>query len=108
MRDIDIGRLVRALRRRKAWRQEDAAAGAGLHRSTWSLLERGHLDEISLPMLRRCLAVLEIRTEILVRWRGAGQDRLVDEDHSRLHASWKGLLERWGWEVVAEASFNHW
>jgi hypothetical protein len=31
---------------------------------------------------------------------------LLDEDHSRLQASWKSLLERWDWQVVAEASFN--
>jgi hypothetical protein len=34
-------------------------------------------------------------------------DRLLDEDHSRLQTAWKARLERWEWEVIAEASYNH-
>ncbi len=106
MDDLSLGRAVRALRRRRGWRQEDAAGRAGVHRSTWSLLERGQLDAITLPTLRRCLQVLEVRLTLVAQWRGSALDRLLDEDHSRLQAAWKQRLEGWGWVVVAEVSFN--
>jgi transcriptional regulator with XRE-family HTH domain len=107
MRDLDLGRVVRALRRRRGWRQEDAALRARIHRSTWSLLERGHVDHLTLSMVRRCLAALEVKLDLQPRWRGAELDRLLDEEHATLQAAWKERLERWGWMVVAEASFNH-
>ena len=107
MRDLEIGRVVRALRRRRGWRQDDAALRGGVHRSTWSLVERGRLDRMTLSTLRRCLAAIDVRLDLLARWRGSDLDRLLDEGHSRLQAAWKARLERWGWEVIAEASFNH-
>ncbi len=79
---------------------------AGVHRSTISLVERGQLEGVTLPTLRRCLAALEVQLVLAPRWRGADLDRLLDEDHGRLQAAWKGRLERRGWMVIAEASFN--
>jgi hypothetical protein len=78
-----------------------------VHRSTWSLLERGHLDRMNLAMLRRCLAVLEIRLDLVPSWRGTDLSRLRDSTHADLQAAWKRRLERWGWQVWAEYSFNH-
>jgi hypothetical protein len=39
----------------------------------------------------------------------AGGDvrRLLDADHANLQALWKSRLEQHGWEVSAEATFNH-
>jgi len=105
--EVTLGLAVRALRRRRGWRQEDAAREAGVHRSTWSLLERGQLDSLSLPTLRACLRSLEVRLTLSVRWRGSELDRLLDEDHSGLQSSWKARLEGWEYEAVPEASFNH-
>jgi transcriptional regulator with XRE-family HTH domain len=107
MRDLELGRLVRALRRRRGWRQLDCAARASVHRSTWSLLERGHLDRLSLRCLRRCLDVLEIRLDLTPSWRGADLARLRDASHAALQALWKRQLERWGCQVWVETSFNH-
>jgi transcriptional regulator with XRE-family HTH domain len=107
MRDLELGRLVRTLRRRRGWRQVDCASRASVHRSTWSLWERGHVDRMSLAVLRACLDVLEIRLDLVPRWRGADLDRLRDEAHAGLEAAWKRRLERWGWQVSAEVSFNH-
>jgi transcriptional regulator with XRE-family HTH domain len=106
MRDLELGRLVRALRHRRGWRQEDCARRAGVHRSTWSNLERGRLEVMALATVRECLAVLEVRLELLPRWRGSQLDRILDERHARLQAPWKLRLERWGWITRAEASFN--
>lgn len=107
MRDAEIGRIVRALRRRNGWRQEDVAQRAGVHRSTVSLIERGLLGRMTVETVRRPLEALEASLELVARWRGADVDRLLDEQHSRLQAAWKQRLERWDWTVIAEASFNH-
>jgi len=106
MRDLDLGRVVRAVRRRRGWRQEDAAARARVHRSTWSRIEGGQLDRLTFSTVRRCLAALEMRLELLPRWRGAELERLLDEGHAALQAGWKERLEAWGWQVRVEVSFN--
>jgi transcriptional regulator with XRE-family HTH domain len=106
MRDLDLGRVLRALRRRRGWRQQDAAMRAGVHRSTWSLVERGHIDHLTFTTVRRCLEAVEVKLDLQPRWRGAELDRLLDEGHATLQAAWKGRLEAWDWVVVAEASFN--
>jgi transcriptional regulator with XRE-family HTH domain len=107
MRDLELGRLVRAIRRRRGWRQLDCATRARVHRATWSNLERGLIDRMTLAGLRRCLAVLEIRLDLVPGWRGADLARLRDAPHAALQAAWKRRLERWGWQVWVEVSFNH-
>jgi transcriptional regulator with XRE-family HTH domain len=107
VRDVDLGRIVRALRRRRRWRQADCARLAGIHRSTWSLLERGHLDGMTLETLRRCLDAIGVRLDLVPRWRGAELDRLLDENHSRLAATLQRRLSRWAWAARSEVSFNH-
>jgi transcriptional regulator with XRE-family HTH domain len=106
VRDVEFGRAVRALRRRRGWRQIDLADRAGLHRSTVSLLERGELRLQSVQAIRRCLAPLGATAEVMPRWRGPALERLLDERHALLQAAWKLRLGRWGWLVDAEASFN--
>jgi transcriptional regulator with XRE-family HTH domain len=107
VRDLELGRLMRLLRRRRGWRQEDCARRAGVHRSTWSALEVGHLDGMTLGTLRRCAAVLEVRLHTVPRWRGTDLARLLDDDHAALQAAWADRLCRWGWQVRVEVSFNH-
>lgn len=106
MRDLEIARVARALRRRRGWRQEDVALRAGVHRSTVSLVERGHLAGLTLSVIRRCLEALDASLDLNARWGGAELDRLLDEQHSWLQAAWKARLERWEWVVIPEASFN--
>jgi transcriptional regulator with XRE-family HTH domain len=106
MRDLDLGRVLRALRRRRGWRQEDAAVRAGVDRSTWSRLEAGQLDRLTFATVRGCLAALEVRLDVQPRWRGADLERLLDEGHAALQAGWKERLERWGWQARAEVSYN--
>lgn len=57
--------------------------------------------------MRACLAVLEVRLDLVARWRGGSLDRLRDAGHAALAAAWKRRLERWGWQVWVEVSFNH-
>jgi transcriptional regulator with XRE-family HTH domain len=106
MRDLELGRVVRNLRRRLGWRQADCGDRARVHRSTWSNLERGRLEQMSLRTLRACLAVVEVQLELEPRWRGSQMDRLRDEGHATLQAAWQERLQRWGWQAQAEVSFS--
>ena len=71
------------------------------------MIERGHIDHLTLATVRRCLDTLEVKLDLQPRWRGSELDRLLDEEHATLQAAWKQRLEQWAWIVVAEASFNH-
>jgi transcriptional regulator with XRE-family HTH domain len=107
MRDLELGRLVRALRRRRGWRQEDCAVRARVHRSTWSNIERGRVGQMTVATLRQCLAVVDVTLVLLPGGDRAGFDRLLDEDHARLEAVWTRRFQLAGWQVWAERSFNH-
>lgn len=71
MDDRRVGLIIRALRRRRGWHQSDLAAASNLSQPAVSLLERGHLDSLSLRRIRRILAALDARGEFDIRWRGS-------------------------------------
>ena len=105
MDDIRIGRILRALRRRRGWNQSRLGARVGLSQQAISLIERGHGATLAARTLREVFAALDARWEPVVSWRGGALDRLVDEDHSRLSAAAATSLSRWGWEVAVEATY---
>jgi transcriptional regulator with XRE-family HTH domain len=87
-------------------RQSDVADAAGVSRAFISLLERGHLERVSLGTLRRVAAVLEIRIDVVARWRGGDLDRLVNARHSAMHESVSRFFESLpDWTVAPEVSF---
>jgi transcriptional regulator with XRE-family HTH domain len=106
MDDQRVGRIVRALRRRRGWRQLDLARAAGCSQNLVSLVERGHLERASTRLLRRVMAALDAVAVIEIRWRGAALDRLLDEDHARLSGAIATELARLGWEVQPEVSYS--
>lgn len=94
------------MRMRRGLRQADIAAAAGVSRGFVSLVERGHLDRVSLQTLRQVAAVLEIRIDVVARWRGGELDRLVNARHSALHEAVSRYFEALsGWTTVPEVSF---
>jgi transcriptional regulator with XRE-family HTH domain len=107
MDDMRVGAAFRAVRVRRHWRQSDVAARAGVSRGFVSLVERGHLDKVSLATLRRLGSVLDIRIDLYARWRGGSLDRMLNLRHSLLAesvvASRAGLR---GWLVAPEVSFS--
>jgi transcriptional regulator with XRE-family HTH domain len=105
MDDVRVGRLLRALRRRRGLRQLDVAVAAGLAQSTISLIERGHLDRLAIGTLRTVFAVVDARFYGGVAWRGGAVDRLLDERHSLLVGAVAKLLRAQGWLVELEVSF---
>src|SRR5689334_17939002 len=98
MDDQRVGRIVRALRRRRGWRQSDLAAAAGCSQNMISLVERGHLDGASMRLLRRVMAALDAVVTVDIRWRGAALDSLIDEHHAQLAGAVSAELERLGWD----------
>lgn len=105
--DQRLGAAVKALRIRRKLRQQDLADAAGMSRATISLLERGHCDHLSLATLRRVAAVIDLRLEIVGRWRGGDLERLLNRRHSLLAESFAAAICRVaGWVVEPEVSFS--
>jgi transcriptional regulator with XRE-family HTH domain len=102
-----LGRIFRAVRLRLHLRQIDVARRAGVSDAAVSRIERGRLTEVSLATLLKIADVLEIRLEIVARWRGGDLDRMVNARHSALAEDVvASLLDRPGWELKPEVSFN--
>jgi transcriptional regulator with XRE-family HTH domain len=107
MEDIRVGAAFRAVRTRRRWRQQDVAERAGVSRAFVSLAERGHLDRVSLRTIRRIAAVLDIRIDVVARWRGGELDRLLSGRHSALAESVAAtFIKLPGWSVAPEVSFS--
>lgn len=96
---------MRAVRHRRGWRQVDVAARAGVSHTLVSLVERGHCDQMSLSALRAVAATLDVRLDLVPRWRGGELDRLLNARHAVLASHVIVLLQRDGWQVVPEVSF---
>ena len=107
MDDRRIGLIVRALRRRRGWRQVDLAAAAGVSQATVSRFERGHLDQLAMSVVRRILKPLEARGELEVRWRGGQAERLLDERSATLGVHVTEYLRSQRWLVLPEVTFQH-
>ena len=108
MSDQRVGAAIRFLRIRRGWRQSDLAARAGVSQSTVSRIERGHLSDVTLDAVRRVAAAVDLRVDLIGRWRGGDLDRLLAAGHSALHESVARHLGRLsGWEFASEVSFSH-
>jgi len=103
---VRLGMAVRALRRHRGWRQVDLARRARVSQQTISRLERGSAGSASLSLTARVIETLEADLDLVVRWRGGGLDRILDERHAALAGVAAARLARAGWEVVAEVSYS--
>jgi transcriptional regulator with XRE-family HTH domain len=108
MDDGRFGSAIRVVRHKRGWRQRDLAARAGVSDATVSRIERGHLDTLSLATLRSVASAVDVRVDLLARWRAGDLDRLLNARHSALHdsvAAWfhDALPE---WELAPEVSFS--
>ncbi len=105
--DQHVGAALRLVRHRRGWRQVDLAEAIGVHRSSVSRVERGHLEDHTLDAIRRMAAALDVRLDLVPRWRGGDLDRLLNARHSRLHEelarTFAGLS---GWVAAPEVSFS--
>jgi transcriptional regulator with XRE-family HTH domain len=101
-----IGAALRAVRVRRRWRQSDVAARAGVSRATVSLAERGHIGRMPLETIRRVAQVLDVRVDLVARWRGGELHRLLNARHSAMHESVAVYLTSLtDWQFLPEVSF---
>lgn len=107
MDDFRFGTIVRLLRQARGWRQEDLAKHAGVSRSSISRIERGQIGPQSIDSLRAVAAALDIRLDLVPRWRGGELDRLLNRAHSALHESVARMFrdELPAWMLAPEVSF---
>jgi transcriptional regulator with XRE-family HTH domain len=108
-RGVDLarfGRAIRALRMRRGWRQQDLAEAARLSRSQVGRVERGERAGLTLEAVDAVAIALGATADLVVRWRGEGLDRLVDEAHARLVDEVVRRLVALGWDVAVEVSFS--
>ena len=105
--DLAIGRVFRRLRHRLGWRQQDVSEQAGISVSLYSMIERGHLDQVTLGRLRKVAAVLEVQLPLEARWRGGALDRVLSQRHADMSEAVAQMLTSADWEVRPEVSFNH-
>jgi hypothetical protein len=70
-----------------------------------SLIERGHLDRLSVAALRRAFGAVDARFQATVLWRGGDVERLVDLRHARIQVQVVHLLSAWGWQPFPEVSY---
>jgi HTH-type transcriptional regulator / antitoxin HipB len=108
MDDQRLGSTIRAIRLKRGWRQVDLASRAGVSPATISRLERGHPGTLTLDTMRRVAAALDIRVDLVPRWRAGDLDRLLNASHSQLHE----LVARWfadelpAWVLAPEVSYS--
>lgn len=107
MDDIEVGRRFRAVRIHKGWRQLDLAKAAATSRAGISRIEHGRMEELTVALLRRVARALDMRVELIPRWRGGELDRMVNARHAALHETAALLFARYpGWTTVPEVSFS--
>ena len=92
------------------------AARAGVSRPFVSLVERGHLQTASLQTVRRVAAVLDIRLDMVARWRGRWTARSTRTTR-RSTSAWRGssppcpaghLSRRFSRSTASAASSTSW
>ena len=101
-----IGRIVRALRMRRGWRQLDLAERVGFSQSLIARVERGGAGRLRLDSLERIAGVLEARLTVRLDWHGEAADRLLDAEHAKLVELLLRFLREAGWEVIPEVTFS--
>src|SRR5262245_434557 len=85
MDDLRVGPALRTIRIRRGLRQIDVAKLAGVSPSTVSRIERGQFGSLSLDVVRAVAKVLEVRIDLVARWKAGDLDRLLNARHSNLH-----------------------
>ena len=101
---VRFGRGIRALRMRRGWRQRDLAHAAKVSATMVARIERGD-DTVQPRTSNSVAAALGARAEIRLSYKGEALDRWLDAGHAALVDVVAGVLRRFGWDVVIEATF---
>jgi transcriptional regulator with XRE-family HTH domain len=106
MDDVGLGRTLRALRLRSKLSQAAAARKAGVSQASWSRIERGHVAEVTVAILRRTFGSVDARLDLTPTWRGGAVERLRDQRHSAVVAAIVALLASLGWQTAVEVTYS--
>ena len=107
MDDLRVGGLIRAVRVRRGWRQQDLAAEAGLGRSLVSRAERGHLATLRLADIRSIGGALGLRLQFDPWWRSGDVNRVLNERHNLMHERLAAIFAAYpAWVTAAEVTFS--
>jgi hypothetical protein len=96
---------IRALRRRRRWRQLDLPAAVGLPVGRVRLAE-GHMSQLRVGEMDAVAGALGATADVQVRWHGEGVDRLLDAGHAAVVEATVRRLQADGWETRTEVTFN--
>lgn len=102
-----IGPKLRALRKRRGWRQQDLGDRIGCSREVISRIENDRLDTVPLGKIQACVDALGAYLRMDVQWQGERLPRLMDARHAALQNRFVEMLESLGWTMRVEVSFNH-
>jgi hypothetical protein len=79
----------------------------GVSRELISRIENDRLDNVPAGKLQSCVQELGGYLRVEVLWQGERLPRLLDARHTLLQNRFVIVLERDGWDVRVEVSFNH-
>ncbi len=106
---MDARRLssaIRAVRLRKGWRQADVARAARLSASSVSRAEGARITSLRLDAITRIAAALDIRIDVVPRWRGGELEQLLNSAHSAMQEQVSRILAHLPqWVFQPEVSF---
>ena len=108
MYEARLGAAIRLLRQRRRLTQAELGARAGVSDSTISRIERGHVRSLTVATIQEVAGALDIRVDLVPRWRSGDLDRLLNRRHSTLHE----LVARWfgdvvpAWVLAPEVSYS--
>jgi transcriptional regulator with XRE-family HTH domain len=106
MEVVRFGLQIRALRRRRGWRQQDLADAGGMSRGVIARIEQGRAAKVTVETLDHVAATLGARVSCRLTWNGESLDRLLDADHAAIVEYVLGALRAQGSLVAPEVSFN--
>ena len=81
MDDQRMGHVLRALRQRKGWRQQDVGDRAGVSDTLVARIERGAFASIPLGKIRRVAETLGARYDTILRWQAPGIRKIPKPSH---------------------------
>jgi len=107
MDDFRLGAVIRLIRQARGWRQQDLSDKSGVSQSAISRIERGQIGLQSIDSVRAVSAALDVRVDLVPRWRAGDLDRLLNGGHSALHESVARAFrdELPAWVLAPEVSF---
>jgi transcriptional regulator with XRE-family HTH domain len=108
MDDARLGRLIRTLRHRRGWRQDDLAERARIGQEAVAKVEAGRLGTMRVSSIRAIVTAFGLSYDPDVRGLGASQDRLLDQRHATLLGWCATWLSTLAWLVRAEIPYSEW